>query len=479
MNIFTSTTINKQANKTGRIYFVNQANEQIIKSLLPENLASDNIEKWTEPDKTYFFQTPSQLCTTVGFDTEIEKFRVQLHKHISKTISAKLTGLEIVVIGFEKSLTEKLAFAAGEISALSTYKFNLYFKEKENNPIETVSFLTDIEQLDSFVKSGYELGLATNIARDLVNEPPNVLTAVEMANRAAELGSKYGFSVQILEQSRIESLRMGGLMAVNRGSQTPPTFSILEWKPENIKSDQKPIVLVGKGVTFDTGGLSLKPTTGSMDSMKSDMAGAAAVIGAFCAIAALKLPIHVIGLIPATDNRPGENAYTPNDVITMYDGTTVEVLNTDAEGRMILADALAFAKQYDPALVIDLATLTGAAVVAVGEIATVLYSNASREITQAMIQAGNDTYERLVEFPLWPEYKEMLKSDIADLKNVGPKYAGSITAAKFLEHFTAYPWMHLDIAGPAYLSSSDAYRPKNGTGVGVRLLVQFLTSMCK
>lgn len=479
MNIFTSTTIGKQTSKSARIYFVNPSNEAIIRGLLPESLLESTLEKWTDLDKTYFVQTPNLLTTTVGFTFDLEKFRVQLHKHISKALSAKLTSVEVVLLGFDKEITQKLAFCTGEIAALSTYKFNIYLKEKENSTIESVYFLSEFEQLQDQVQQGFELGKATNIARDLVNEPPNVLTAVELANRAAEFGSQYGFSVQILEESRIESLRMGGLIAVNKGSQTPATFSILEWKPENIKSDQKPIVLIGKGVTFDTGGLTLKPTPGSMDSMKSDMAGAAAVIGAFCAISALKLPIHVIGLIPATDNRPGEDAYTPNDVITMYDGTTVEVLNTDAEGRMILADALAFAKQYDPELVIDLATLTGAAVVAVGEIATVLYSTAAEDKTKAMIQAGNETYERLVEFPLWSEYKEMIKSDIADLKNVGPRYGGSITAAKFLEHFTAYPWMHLDIAGPAYLSGADAYRPKNGTGVGVRLLTQFLKGLCK
>ncbi|MCS7074566.1 MAG: peptidase M17, partial [Bacteroidia bacterium] len=212
----------------------------------------------------------------------------------------------------------------------------------------------------------------------------------------------------------------------------------------------------------------------SMDSMKCDMAGAGAVLGTLIAISSTKLPYHVIGLMPATDNRPGENAFTPNDVITMYDGSTVEVLNSDAEGRMILADALAYAKQYQPEIVIDLATLTGAAVIAVGNFGIAMMSTASEQQKQNFKAAAELVYERVVEFPLWDEFKEQLKSDIADMKNIGGSPAGSITAAKFLQHFTDYPWIHLDIAGPAFLSASDSYRCKGGTGVGVRLLYQFI-----
>ena len=211
-----------------------------------------------------------------------------------------------------------------------------------------------------------------------------------------------------------------------------------------------------------------------MDSMKCDMAGAAAVIGAFVALAANKTPRWVIGLIPATDNRPGENAYTPNDVITMYNKSTVEVLNADAEGRMILADALTFAKQYDPELVIDLATLTGSAVIAVGVIGTPVYSTAAPERTAQILKSGFRMHERLVEFPLWDEYADELKSEVADCKNIGSRNGGSITAAKFLQRFVDYPWMHLDIAGPAFLDAADSYRGKHGTGVGVRLLYDFI-----
>ncbi|HUM32692.1 MAG TPA: M17 family metallopeptidase, partial [Bacteroidales bacterium] len=198
-----------------------------------------------------------------------------------------------------------------------------------------------------------------------------------------------------------------------------------------------------------------------------------AVIGLFCAVAMAKLPLKLIGLIPATDNRPGNNAYVPQDIITMFDGTTVEVLNTDAEGRLILADALAYAKKYSPELVIDIATLTGAAIVAVGEKVSAIMGNAKNEI-KTFYNIGLEQWERVIEFPLWDDYKELIKSDVADLKNVGPRWGGAITAAKFLEHFTDYPWIHLDIAGPAYSESRDSYRGIGGTGFGVRLIFNFL-----
>jgi leucyl aminopeptidase len=207
--------------------------------------------------------------------------------------------------------------------------------------------------------------------------------------------------------------------------------------------------------------------------MKCDKSGGATVVGLMAAVAKAKLPINVIGIVPATDNRPGNDAYVPEDIITMFDGTTVEVLNTDAEGRLILADALAYAKKYNPKLVIDLATLTGAAVVAVGENATAVMGNDKNEI-EVLKQKGFEVWEKLVELPLWDEYKEQLKSSVADLKNIGGKYAGSITAGKFLEHFTDYNWIHLDIAGPAFTEKHDSYRGIGGTGVGVRLLFDFL-----
>jgi leucyl aminopeptidase len=263
------------------------------------------------------------------------------------------------------------------------------------------------------------------------------------------------------------------LLAVNAGAPNPPTFNILEYKPDGAVN-QKPYVLVGKGVVYDTGGLSLKPTPNSMDEMKCDMAGAAAVAGAIYAIALSKLPLYVVGLIPATENRPDGNAITPGDVITMYSGTTVEVLNTDAEGRLILADALCYAAKYQPALVIDLATLTGAAARAIGKEGIVYMGTAPEAEKKALEKSGYAVHERLVEFPLWEEYDSHLESAIADLKNIGGAEAGAITAGKFLERFVQFPWLHLDIAGGAFLTSGDSYRGKQGTGIGVRLLYHFL-----
>jgi leucyl aminopeptidase len=216
-----------------------------------------------------------------------------------------------------------------------------------------------------------------------------------------------------------------------------------------------------------------------MDTMKCDMAGAAAVAAAISAIALAKLPYYIVALIPSTDNRPGGNAYTPGDVVTMFDGQTVEVLNTDAEGRMLLGDALAYAKKYEPSLVFDFATLTGAAAAAIGSFGTVCMGTADEKTKEMLKNSGNQVHERLVEFPFWDDYANLIKSDLADMKNIGGPVGGAITAGKFLEKFTDYPWMHFDIAGPAYLNAADQYRGKQGTGVGVRLIFDFVKQLCK
>jgi leucyl aminopeptidase len=333
---------------------------------------------------------------------------------------------------------------------------------------------------DKAVRRGAERGRivseSTCTARDLVNLSPDEKTPTLLARAMEKSAKKYGYIASVWDRTLIEEEGMGGLLAVNRGSQEPPTFTVLEWMPEN-RRNEHPVVLVGKGVVFDTGGLSLKPTKDSMDSMKADMAGAAAVIGAVEAIARLELPLYVVGLIPATDNRPGENAYVPGDVIKMHNGKTVEVLNTDAEGRMILADALSYAKTYNPEIAIDLATLTGAQVVALGKLAAAVMTPEAADAEERMaplLEAGNRTGERVHPLPMYAEYGEDIKSTVADIKNVGGRAAGAITAAKFLEHFVSYPWIHVDIAGPSFLKSAMPYRPVGGTGYGVRLLVEYL-----
>ncbi len=364
------------------------------------------------------------------------------------------------------------ALAITEGMALSNYQFLKYFKDKKGktNALKTIKVKgvdkKTVEELQVVVDATLE-------ARTLINEPLSYLTAPQLAKEIKRLGKTAGFKVEVFNKAKIEALKMGGLLAVNKGSIDPPTFSILEWKPKNA-TNKKPYVLVGKGVVYDTGGLSLKPTPNSMDQMKCDMGGAAAMIGAMYAVAKNKLPIHLIALIPATDNRPGQNAYAPGDVIKMHSGLTVEVLNTDAEGRMLLADALSYAQKYKPELVIDAATLTGSAMRAIGQYGIVAMGNAKKETFDALRNSGTNVYERIVEFPFWEEYGEEIKSDIADIKNLGGPNAGAITAGKFLAHFTNYPWIHLDIAGPAFLTTEDSYRGKGGVGVGVRLLFDFL-----
>jgi leucyl aminopeptidase len=354
--------------------------------------------------------------------------------------------------------------------ALSSYRFDRYFtkpKKRKLNAVYVTDKTASLGRVETIVD-------ATAWARELVNEPVSFLNATQLSKAIREKCKGTSISVEVLGKAKIKSLKMGGLLAVNQGSLDQPTFTILEYKPKNAKN-KKPVVLVGKGVVYDTGGLSLKPTKGSMDSMKCDMAGAAAMAATILAAEKLDLPVHLIGLIPATDNRPGGNAYAPGDVVTMYDGTTVEVLNTDAEGRMILADALSYAKKYKPELVIDAATLTGAAAAAIGPHASIAMGNASQQEMDRLIRAGFAVHDRVVQFPFWSEYLEPMKSTIADLKNIGGSYAGMITAGKFLEHFTDYPYIHIDIAGPAFNEARDSYRGLGGTGAAVRLLVEFLS----
>ncbi|MBC7447299.1 MAG: leucyl aminopeptidase family protein [Hymenobacteraceae bacterium] len=366
------------------------------------------------------------------------------------------------------------ALALTEGVALSTYTF-APFKTKPADPVLVpLAELTVVGADEDAAQWLVAVLDGVFLARDLVNTPFSHQSAVQLADQFTEAGQKAGFTVEVLDQPRIQTLKMGGLLAVNQGSLDPPTFSILEYAPAGTEQDP-PVVLVGKGVVFDTGGLSLKPTPNSMDMMKCDMAGGAAVAGTLAALALAQVRIRVVGLVPATDNRPGEAAFAPGDVLKMHDGQTVEITNTDAEGRLILADALSFAKRYNPALVIDIATLTGSAANAVGKEGLVLIGTAPDAVKEELKAAGAAVHERLVEFPLWEEYKEQLKSDLADLKHYQPgAQAGHVSAAAFLEAFTAYPWLHLDIAGPAFLTAADSYRGKGGTGTAVRLLAEFL-----
>lgn len=417
---------------------------------------------YNHPNVFYFQKTKEE--DVAHFQMEASRKAGSKLLDIAKTEKVK----NIQVVNFSKA--ELLpAFIEGLL--LSDYSFDKYKKEKEDFHLEELMIcddeisIADLEELKNVVQS-------VHICRDLVNEPLSYLTAPQFSIEIEKLGKESGFTLEVFNKQKIEALKMGGLLAVNKGSIDPPTFNILEWKPENA-TNEKPVILVGKGIVYDTGGLSLKPTPKSMDFMKSDMAGAAVVATAIYAAAKNKLPIHVIGLIPATDNRPDGNAYVPGDIITMFDGTTVEVKNTDAEGRLVLADALSYAKKYSPELVIDVATLTGGAEIIAGSQAIVGMGN-SEKYLQELKRVGENTYERIIEVPLWEEYAKPLKSPIADLNNLGGREGQTTVAGKFLEHFTDFNWIHLDTAPVSFFFEKNNYHPVGGTGFGTRLLFNFL-----
>ena len=382
---------------------------------------------------------------------------------------------QVQVVNLTDMKLAGLALAEGLV--LGAYSFEKYKSETKGTLFPEVGLLDEAIAL-SQVEELIRVCRAVYLTRDLVNEPVGTLNAVKLGSEVMSLANQYGFKAEVFNKAKIEAMKMGGLLAVNQGSIDPPTFTVLEWHPDNAVNSE-PYVLVGKGVVFDTGGINLKTPPGSLDTMKCDMGGAAAVIGAFVAIAANKLPVHVVGLIPATDNRPGGNAIVPGDVIKMHNGTTVEVMNTDAEGRLILGDALSFAANYKPRLVIDLATLTGNAAIALGEHGTVGMGTADDIIMKKLADVGDEVCERVVWFPFWSDYDDLIKSEVADIKNVGGREGGAITAGKFLSHFVDAPWLHLDIAGPAFILKRANYRGIGGTGVGVRLLYHFLKSQSK
>ena len=398
-----------------------------------------------------------------------EKNRIIGDQIIEKLKTLSYSSAMIVDIKGDQN--EAMQIAEG--MALGNYDFVKHKNKKSKNIFKQIylckkSNNKKIAELQNIIDAVY-------LTRNLINEPFSHLTAKDLANATQKAGKKYNFKTTVFNKKKIKSLKMGGLLSVNKGSIDEPTFTIMEWNPKN-KKNKQPIVLIGKGIVYDTGGLSLKPTANSMDLMKIDMGGAGTIIGAMQAIAANKLPYHVIGLAPATDNRPSGNAYAPGDVIIMHDGTSVEVLNTDAEGRLILADALSFAKKYKPELVIDLATLTGSAVATIGNYGLISMQNNAKKEHSKLKEIGEEVHERLAELPFWSDYDKLIQSDIADIKNIGGPYAGAITAGKFLAHFTNYPFIHIDLAG-VYAKERYGYRGKGATGMGVRLLYKFIKNL--
>lgn len=415
-----------------------------------------------------------------------EKVSAETLRRAAATAVQKARELQIAEFTFTVTgglpVTGALAGQAlAEGLALGGYRYWRYrtgLSDEQTFAVQSATIVaeTDVEAEAEAVQAGAALGQVTAggvmLARDLVNSPGAVLTPAAMAGQATELGQRLGLQVTVLDKTQLAAGGFGGILAVGQGSANEPCLIVMEYGAA--AKGVPTICLVGKGITFDSGGLSLKPAD-AMETMKGDMGGAAAVLGAMQVVAELKLPLHVVGLIAAAENMPSATAYRPGDVITTLSGKTIEVLNTDAEGRIVLSDVLFYAQRYNPAAIIELSTLTGAVVVALGPHATGMMGT-DQALMDKLAAAGEATGERVWPLPLWPEYHEMIKSEIGDIKNIGGRAAGAITAGAFLAAFVGdFPFAHLDIAGTGWVDKpGKPYETWGGTGVGVRLLTEFL-----
>ncbi len=370
------------------------------------------------------------------------------------------------------------AEALAEGALLASYQFHKYRSNDTPRPeVRTMTLLGAAARGDGVqraLKRASEIVPGVFAARDLVNEPPSIANARFIGAAAERLCRGRGLSVEVWNKRKIEAMKLNGLLAVNRGSVEEPRFIVIRYRPHT--RAKKKVALIGKGITFDSGGLSLKTGKG-METMKLDMAGGAAIIGAMSRLPQLAPAVEVTGYIPTTDNLPSGSAQKPGDVIRYLNGKTIEVLNTDAEGRLILADGLALAAKQKPDCMVNLATLTGACMVALGTEVAGLFSN-DQALADALLRAAKDAGEKLWQLPLVKEYREEIKSSVADMKNIGGSYGGAITAALILQEFVdGVPWAHLDIAGPAFAEKETPLSTKGGTGYGVRTLLRFLTSL--
>ncbi len=376
---------------------------------------------------------------------------------------------------------ETAAQAVVEGSILGVYAFRKHMtKEPESGEIKELLIVEKeegkISSLEGGCVRGQVLAEATNFARDMVNEPANYMTPGAMAQIAKDMAQSYGLEFSLLERQQMQEMGMGGLLGVSQGSQEPPKLIQLSYKGDATSS--KPLGLIGKGITFDSGGISIKPSEG-LGEMKGDMAGGATVIAAMRAIAQLKPKMNVTALVPATENLPSGSALKPGDVLRAMNGKTIEIVSTDAEGRLILADALSYARKLELSPLVDVATLTGACHIALGDICSGAFGN-NQEIMEAVLRAGEEAGERIWQMPMYEEYKEPNKSDVADIKNVGGRYGGAITAAQFLSEFSEdTPWVHLDIAGTSRSDKDRTYLVKGATGVGVRTLANLALALAR
>lgn len=399
---------------------------------------------------------------------------------VKSLLDKNMTAFTVALaqIDFKKATLEEKAQAVAEGVLLADYRYDRYWPEAKAAKAATLDKVVLVVE-DGSESAAVKRGVAAAeaicsgvcLARDLVNAPGNLKSPEFLAHQAVAMAEEVGIRASLLDRGELERQGFGAMLGVAQGSERPPYLIVLEY--QGGKTDEKPVALVGKGVVFDSGGISLKPGE-KMDEMKMDMGGAAAVIGAMRAVASLKLPVNVVAVVPAVENMPSGTAIRPGDILTSLSGKTIEVLNTDAEGRLILADALTYVERFNPSAVIDLATLTGACIIALGDQAAAVLGNNDPLIRQ-LLKAGERSGERLWQLPLWEGYAAQIKSDFADVKNTGGRPAGTITAAAFLQMFAEeYSWAHLDIAGVAWSGKNSAGQPLGGTGFGVRVLVEYL-----
>ncbi|TKB34335.1 MAG: leucyl aminopeptidase [Nitrospira sp.] len=447
-------------------------------------LQSKEFEGKTNEVLLYHTQgsVPAKRLVLVGLgkkkDVTLETIRQAMGTAVKRVRQAKAGSFTVVLPTVTPAgmSSVEVAQAMVEGAILGSYQFTVYRTAAAEHAVEGMKVLipqkSQLKQVTEGIRRGVATAEATVFVRDLCNHPSNVLTPTRVAEEAKAIAKAEKISIKILEQKEMERLGMGALLGVARGSQEPPKFIILEYNGAK-KKDERPVVLVGKTITFDTGGISLKPAE-NMEHMKADMTGGAEVLASIRAAARLKLPLRLISILPVAENMPGGRAMKPGDVVTTLSGKTVEVQNTDAEGRLILADGLAYAMRYKPAALIDIATLTGACVVALGQFAIGMFGT-DQALKEQVRKSGQKAGERVWEMPLWEEYFEQLKSDVADMRNIGGRGGGMITAALFLSKFVGdCPWVHLDIASTDWSERERAYVPKGPTAIGTRLLLQYL-----
>jgi leucyl aminopeptidase len=459
--------------------------EKSLNCQIPTTVSKDFCGKDSE---TLMFPAGEKRIILSGLgkkdDFTLEKMRKACARAAKKANDFKLKtiAVEVMKLPSAKNPIDESAKLQVEICMMALYTFDKYLtsvKDKKIKVEEMIFFANEVnmkssaKEIEKGVRAGEITGNAVFTARDLGNEPSNVLFPEEFGRRVIASGEQNGYEVKVYDMAQLEEKKMGGIIAIGKGSKNAPVM--IELRYNGGRKSDAPVAIVGKGVTFDSGGISIKPAAG-MEAMKMDMCGAAATVGIFEAVAQLKLKVNLIGIIPSVENMPGGNAIKPGDIITMYNGKTVEVGNTDAEGRVILADALAYVTEFKPKVIIDMATLTGATLIALGNFVTSAMSN-DAELTKDMYKAGQATYERIWELPTWDDFDKLIDTDQADMSNMGTpaRMAGTIVGGMFLKRYVNnIPWIHFDIAGTAMSSSSGDYSPKYATGVGVRLVTHYL-----